>query len=89
MAAHSSILAWRLPWTEEPGGATLYGVAMSRTRLKRLSLHRSNLDLTQAFSSRSSCRLLLTRHIISCSKQNSGPTMPSGERTTFILTESP
>ena len=20
MAAHSSILAWRLPWTEEPGG---------------------------------------------------------------------
>ena len=20
MAAHSSILAWRMPWTEEPGG---------------------------------------------------------------------
>ena len=20
MAAHSSLLAWRLPWTEEPGG---------------------------------------------------------------------
>jgi len=20
VAAHSSILAWRLPWTEEPGG---------------------------------------------------------------------
>ena len=20
MATHSSILAWRLPWTEEPGG---------------------------------------------------------------------
>ena len=20
MAAHSSILAWRVPWTEEPGG---------------------------------------------------------------------
>ena len=20
MAAHSSILAWRIPWTEEPGG---------------------------------------------------------------------
>ena len=20
MAAHSSVLAWRIPWTEEPGG---------------------------------------------------------------------
>ena len=28
MAAHSSILAWRIPWTEEPGG--LHGVAKSR-----------------------------------------------------------
>ena len=27
MAAHSSILAWRIPWTEEPGGATVHGVA--------------------------------------------------------------
>ena len=23
---HSSILAWRIPWTEEPGGATGLGV---------------------------------------------------------------
>ena len=22
MAAHSSILAWRIPWMEEPGGST-------------------------------------------------------------------
>ena len=22
MATHSSILAWRIPWTEEPGGAS-------------------------------------------------------------------
>ena len=28
MATHSSILAWEIPWTEEPegGGATVYGV---------------------------------------------------------------
>ena len=26
MATHSSTLAWRIPWTEEPGGATVYGV---------------------------------------------------------------
>ena len=25
MAAHSSILAWRIPWTEEPGGYSLWG----------------------------------------------------------------
>ena len=29
LLTHSSILAWRIPWTEEPGGATVYGVAES------------------------------------------------------------
>ena len=29
MAIHSSILAWEIPWTEEPGGATVHGVAKS------------------------------------------------------------
>ena len=33
MAPHSSILAWRIPWTEEPGGLQPTGVAKSRTRL--------------------------------------------------------
>ena len=37
MATHSSILAWRIPGTEEPGGGCVYGVAQGRTRLKRLS----------------------------------------------------
>ena len=27
MATHSSTLAWRSLWTEEPGGATVHGVA--------------------------------------------------------------
>ena len=31
MATHSSILVWRIPWTEEPGG--LHGVSKSRTQL--------------------------------------------------------
>ena len=26
MATHSSILAWKIPWTEEPGGAIAHGV---------------------------------------------------------------
>ena len=37
MATHSSILAWRIPGTEEPGGLLSMGVAQSRTRLKPLS----------------------------------------------------
>ena len=27
MATHSSFLAWEIPWPEEPGGATVHGVA--------------------------------------------------------------
>ena len=26
MATHSSILAWRIPWTEEPGGLSSMGL---------------------------------------------------------------
>ena len=37
MATHSSILACRLPGTEEPVKAAIYGVAQSGTRLMRLS----------------------------------------------------
>ena len=33
MAPHSSTLAWKTPWTEEPGGLQSMGVAKSRTRL--------------------------------------------------------
>ena len=34
MATHSSIYAWKIPWTKEPGGLhTVHGVAKSRTRL--------------------------------------------------------
>ena len=33
MATHSSIFAWRIPWMEEPGRATIHGVTKSRTRL--------------------------------------------------------
>ena len=35
VATHSSILAWRIPWTEKPGGLQPIG----SQRLKRLSMH--------------------------------------------------
>ena len=31
MATHPSILAWRIPWTEEPDGLQSMGVAKSQT----------------------------------------------------------
>ena len=38
MAAHSSVLAWRIPWTEEPGGLQSMG-SQRVTQLKRISTH--------------------------------------------------
>ena len=44
-AAHSSFLAWKIPWTEEPGGLQSMGVATSRTRLSDFtSLHIVNVS---------------------------------------------
>ena len=36
MATHSSILAWRIPWTEEPGG--LWSTGSQRVIQERLKL---------------------------------------------------
>ena len=38
MATHTSVLIWRILWTEEPGGLQFVG-SQSRTQLKRLSTH--------------------------------------------------
>ena len=35
MATHSSILAWRIPWTEEPGGLQSMGLQKCQTGLSR------------------------------------------------------
>ena len=40
MATHSSILAWRIPWTEEPGG-------LQSTELQRVGQDWSNLAYSQ------------------------------------------
>ena len=39
MATHPSILAWRIPGTEEPDGLQSMGVTKSQTRLKWFSTH--------------------------------------------------
>ena len=43
MAPHSSVLAWRIPGTAEPGGLPSMG-SQSRTRLKRLSSSSSSQE---------------------------------------------
>ena len=38
MATHSIILAWRIPWTTEPGRLQSTGVTKSQTQLTQLSM---------------------------------------------------
>ena len=47
MATHSSILAWRIPWSEEPGGLQSTGSQSDTT--ERLHFHFSLSDFFGAF----------------------------------------
>ena len=42
MATHSSILVWKIPWTEEPGEAMAHGVTKSQTPL---NIHRDRTHI--------------------------------------------
>ena len=57
MAIHSSILAWRIPWTEEPGGLRYVGsqrvghdeqITVCYTTLRRM--HRSYVSPKEALA---------------------------------------
>ena len=51
MAAHSSLLAWRIPWTEEPGGLQSMGLTKSQTLLSvRTHTHMRILMYIHPFS---------------------------------------
>ena len=39
MATHSSIVAWKIPWTEEPGGLQSW-VSKNHTQLKDKQTHK-------------------------------------------------
>ena len=57
MATHSSILVWRIPWTEEPGGLQSTGL-QSRTQLSNFTSLKNNiisLDRSLCIFSNSSC----------------------------------
>ena len=44
MAAHSSILTWRIPWTEEPGGLESMGSQRVRHSCRDLACTNINAD---------------------------------------------
>ena len=62
MANHSSILAWKIPWTEEPGGSMgSTGSQKSRTRKKKESDTTERLS-THTRAGRCICFQRITRH---------------------------
>ena len=46
IATHSSIFAWRIPWTEKPGGLQSMGSQIVRHDLRHLSMHTYKADCT-------------------------------------------
>ena len=64
MATHSNILAWKLPWTEEPGGLQfIHKVAKSWTWLKQFNMpscmHNVQLDIEFLLSFYKNCHCVL------------------------------
>ena len=67
MATHSSTLAWKIPWMEEPGGLPSLG-SHSRTQLKRLSSSSSSNSVSMSIPISSSSHPplpLLCPHVLS------------------------
>uniref|UniRef100_A0AC11D2P1 Uncharacterized protein n=1 Tax=Ovis aries TaxID=9940 RepID=A0AC11D2P1_SHEEP len=65
LPAHSSVLAWRIPGTGEPGGLPSMGshrVRQSQTRLKRPSSSSSRIDWLDLLAVRGTLKSLLQHH---------------------------
>ena len=67
MAAHSSILAWRIPWTEEPGGLQSMGPKDS--------------DMTERLSTAHSCHLCCSKQKALCQPPVRTPPPPCPTQT--------
>jgi len=62
MVTHFSILAWRVPWIEEPGG--LQSMGSQRVGLLRVpwTARKSNQSILEAFNSEYSLKVLGEAH---------------------------
>ena len=52
METHSSILAWSIPWTEEPGGLQVLVIPQGHTRLRDLITRTGTLCVSGLTSTR-------------------------------------
>ena len=65
MATHSSILAWRIPWTEEPGGLQSTGLQRVKVLLEAIySTIQNYVCHTNRFLALSSATM--TTHVHTC-----------------------
>ena len=55
MATHSSILAWRIPWT-------IHGVAKTQTRLSDFDFHSFRIDWLDLLAVQGTLKSLLQHH---------------------------
>ena len=60
MATHSNILAWRIPWTEEPGGLQAIGSHRVGRNLSNLAQHMKNITTEGRSADRRFIRKLVT-----------------------------
>ena len=64
MATHSSILAWRIPGTEEPGGLLSMGCTESDTT-EATQQHQLQLYVFENFAQQPHCRMCFSKQILS------------------------
>ena len=78
MATHSSVLAWRIPGTGEPGGLPSLG-SHSRTQLKQLSSSSSSPRTLKCLLQHHSMKASILQHSAFFMDQLSQPYMTTGK----------
>ena len=64
VVTHASILAWKIPWTEEPGRLYIvHGVAKSRTRLSDFTLQEPKMSAFFSTNSKMASKPVETQKI--------------------------
>ena len=82
MTAHSSVLACRIPWTEEPSGLQSTG-SQSQTLLKQLHTHTHRDTYTKLFSSVHFSHLVVSDSFRPHGLQHARPPCPSSAPRVF------
>ena len=76
MATHSSILAWKIPWTEEPGWLQPMVLTPSQTQRKQLSTSSECSGINQLQNELLTNNFDLQLELLDVSKSNLGVHLP-------------